>query len=463
MARETKVGLLIGVGLILLIGIIISDHLTVSQAQRERVGGTTDPTTLAVAAQDGIVGRPVAGQAPQTPRHGQPAPAETPVRGAPPQRVLERRPVLSPEVLSDPSAVPPVRGVPLPPRSAAADRLAAIEIPAAATLGPAAATPARTGLGGDLNPDAEAAARPMREIVESNARTGVVRDLFAEDAGIAAAATQAATPEPTAAAATTVTASATRSAITHRTRRDETLADVARIHYGDAELWRALRSANPAIGADIEAVDALPRNTRLVIPDRTRILTEQNRLLREELARVRQAAERPTVLPRGTGIEVEPVVLPQPPRRPAVEAAQPVLAVGPVEPVERSEAGTVEVRPGDSLSRLAARHLGSAGRYRDLYDANRDRLDSPDAIRPGMRLRLPDTPGGSAPSAAPAPGAAAAVSRPATYTVAAGDNLSRIAGERLGDRDRWRDVYELNRDQLRTPDSLRVGQVLRLP
>jgi len=47
------------------------------------------------------------------------------------------------------------------------------------------------------------------------------------------------------------------------------------------------------------------------------------------------------------------------------------------------------VQPGDTLSGLAGRFLGSTRRYLDLYEANRDILSSPDDLQVGMRLKIP--------------------------------------------------------------------------
>ena len=46
-----------------------------------------------------------------------------------------------------------------------------------------------------------------------------------------------------------------------------------------------------------------------------------------------------------------------------------------------------------------------------------------------------------------------------------GDNLWRIAGywEVYGDRLQWEKLYEANKDQLRDPNMLKVGQVLVIP
>lgn len=46
------------------------------------------------------------------------------------------------------------------------------------------------------------------------------------------------------------------------------------------------------------------------------------------------------------------------------------------------------VQPGDTLSKLARRYLGNAKRHPEIYLANRDRIDDPDFILPGTRLRI---------------------------------------------------------------------------
>jgi len=49
------------------------------------------------------------------------------------------------------------------------------------------------------------------------------------------------------------------------------------------------------------------------------------------------------------------------------------------------------------------------------------------------------------------------------YRVRPGDTLSLIADVELGSRDRWREIYELNRDRIENPDMLVEGDRLRLP
>src|SRR4051794_31402295 len=58
-------------------------------------------------------------------------------------------------------------------------------------------------------------------------------------------------------------------------------------------------------------------------------------------------------------------------------------------------------------------------------------------------------------------GAAAAAEE--TYTVKAGDTLSKIAKQLLGDANAYHAIFEANRDQLSDPDKIKPGQVLKIP
>ena len=49
-----------------------------------------------------------------------------------------------------------------------------------------------------------------------------------------------------------------------------------------------------------------------------------------------------------------------------------------------------------------------------------------------------------------------------THEVVAGDTLSSIAGDMLGDPNRWPQLFTANRDRITDPDLIRVGQVLRI-
>jgi nucleoid-associated protein YgaU len=49
------------------------------------------------------------------------------------------------------------------------------------------------------------------------------------------------------------------------------------------------------------------------------------------------------------------------------------------------------------------------------------------------------------------------------YTVRRGDSLSLIARAKYGDAMRWPTIYEANRDQIKDPNLIYPGQVLRIP
>lgn len=50
---------------------------------------------------------------------------------------------------------------------------------------------------------------------------------------------------------------------------------------------------------------------------------------------------------------------------------------------------TYTVVKGDTLSHIAQAHYGKAGKWRAIFEANRDQIDDPDRIFPGQVLKLP--------------------------------------------------------------------------
>ena len=66
-------------------------------------------------------------------------------------------------------------------------------------------------------------------------------------------------------------------------------------------------------------------------------------------------------------------------------------------------------------------------------------------------------------SSSTAPADATRTSAARTYTVKAGDSLSKIAQRELGDASKWKSIHEANRDAIKDPDLIHPGQVLNLP
>jgi nucleoid-associated protein YgaU len=50
-----------------------------------------------------------------------------------------------------------------------------------------------------------------------------------------------------------------------------------------------------------------------------------------------------------------------------------------------------------------------------------------------------------------------------TYTVVKGDSLSKIAKREYGDANKWRQIFEANKDVIDNPDLIEPGQNLIIP
>lgn len=124
---------------------------------------------------------------------------------------------------------------------------------------------------------------------------------------------------------------------------------------------------------------------------------------------------------------------------------------------ERQGPKTVDhvVKPGESLWSIAEDHFGDGARYKDIAELNRDLLGTqPSFLEPGWVLKLP----------APTDAAPAHV-----YTVQPNDTLSDIAHDKLGDADRWPEIYKASTTitqpggvHLTDPDVIDVGWKLNI-
>jgi nucleoid-associated protein YgaU len=135
-----------------------------------------------------------------------------------------------------------------------------------------------------------------------------------------------------------------------------------------------------------------------------------------------------------------------------------------------SGAGEYVIQPGDTLSQIASRFLGSAAAWNQIYEANRDELPDPENIPAGQTIRIPgaakvDRP--VAKSSASPPRVAAATkehdARSEPYVVQPGDTLISIARQHYRSGSRYLDILNANQDQLQDPRDLREGMVIRLP
>ena len=105
------------------------------------------------------------------------------------------------------------------------------------------------------------------------------------------------------------------------------------------------------------------------------------------------------------------------------------------------------------------------GFFDGIFNRNKDKKQgSPDfsGVRDGGFSNVQG--GGSSTAPAPATADPTPASRAARhYTVVEGDSLSKIAKDQYGDANKWRTVYEANRDLIKNPDLIYPGQSFRIP
>jgi LysM repeat protein len=71
--------------------------------------------------------------------------------------------------------------------------------------------------------------------------------------------------------------------------------------------------------------------------------------------------------------------------QPAATTADPATAA----PVSAPETKSYTVKSGDTLSKIAKEFYGNANEYNKIFEANTDKLSSPDKIQVGQELVIP--------------------------------------------------------------------------
>ena len=121
----------------------------------------------------------------------------------------------------------------------------------------------------------------------------------------------------------------------------------------------------------------------------------------------------------------------------------------------------VVIRRGDTYASIARRELGSSSLAGVIARANP--LKDPRRLRVGQTLRVPTDPANIQGRVVGDADAEAAVSPMIEYTVQRGDTLGGIARRFYGSSRFAEVIFEANRDQMRSMDTVRLGQVLMIP
>ena len=146
--------------------------------------------------------------------------------------------------------------------------------------------------------------------------------------------------------------------------------------------------------------------------------------------------------------------------------------------------GGYPVQSGDSYWKISRKVYGTFRYYRVLAEYNSKAIPEPAQMRPGMIVQTPDESilrrmllANSSASAGSAEAVRPAGSPPVTpeqgvffdeknqprFRVGKSDTLTTIAVDHLGRWARWRQIYEMNSDQLDNPNKLQIGMILKLP
>ena len=137
------------------------------------------------------------------------------------------------------------------------------------------------------------------------------------------------------------------------------------------------------------------------------------------------------------------------------------------------------VASGDTLGEISGKVYGTCKKWQVIQEANRN--INPLSLRVGQKLVIPREggsavarSGGDLESEQAVETALDEVRRfvadggqsrtpHSMVTVSRGDTLWAISRRQLGTSDRWKEIFELNRDTLKRPNDVRAGQVLRVP
>jgi len=381
MTRETKVGLLAGMALILLIGILVSDHL--SEGRKDNAAGLAQ---LAASAQDGLIGA-----------HGQ-TPPPGPSASVPQNlEAQDRNPIpLSHEI--------PYTDVP------AADGRVAPQERTGDLMASSVGRFPRNRIG-DLTPEVDADQleklpdNPEGRVNLRTTRDSSWTDTFNKTPFIPARSTV----EP-------------RKQY-HTVKAGENLTEIAEKYFSDGRMWTLIREQNTdKVGREGQ----IREGVRLVIPEKpeaekaaeapaiantSRSTTTTtttgpktvivkpgdtlSAIAQQQLGSSRrwedifEANRKELRQPEDLRVGMKLII-------PAVEADAPAssnTARAAATPTSNTRATThanaYKVRSGDTLTSIARDKMGSQDRWLDLYRANQARISDPDVLEVGLDLSIP--------------------------------------------------------------------------
>jgi nucleoid-associated protein YgaU len=354
MTRETKIGLLVGLAFIIVIGILLSDHLT----------SATEPQQAQLAQVAGNVRNGVA-----VPGGAQAQPPITQV--APPVDVAPQQPVMTKEELTPrqpPVEIVKIGGPANPPPVAPTQQQQPPAHPETSSAKPQTTTTNNEPPITVVDTSTTTSTPQVKPLDPSKNPLARVAEAFKEEI-VPVGADETPKSEPT---KPTIAAAALPPGARHyKAASGDTVSRLAsRFLGGDTKANRdAILAVNPT----------LQKNPDIIVLGRTYVIPAAP-----------TASAAPAPLP--TTPVVPPPVVPPP-----IEVAQAPVTLAPTPPAAPNPATAAPesfyiVKPNDTLTKIAVEQLGSRAGVPALMDLNKELLKGTDRIRPNMKLRLPAKP-----------------------------------------------------------------------
>lgn len=104
------------------------------------------------------------------------------------------------------------------------------------------------------------------------------------------------------------------------------------------------------------------------------------------------------------------------------------------------------VQNGDTLMKIAFETYGDVFRWKEIYDANKERISNPNSIPAGTRLKVEK------------PAAPISIERNGEkYLIKTGDTLGKISGAVYGTQSKWKKIWENNKQLIHNPNKIFAG------
>lgn len=222
--------------------------------------------------------------------------------------------------------------------------------------------------------------------------------------------------------------------LTHKVRLNDNLFSLAKRYYGSPKQWMKIYKANANVIYDR---NSLPIGKELIIPEVEML----------NMKKVEQVANN-------------------------TSSAHTTVVGATTSQTDTSSANGKHhvVKAGDTLYALSKSYYGNPNKWKLILDANRQKLGGSNRIVIGQRLIIP----GDAASGKPRDtghytlrsdtrSAKTKISGINTYTIKKGDTLYSIAVSHYKDGNRWKQIFNANRDVIQNSNVIPAGKVIVIP